>query len=40
MVDDGSKRTLKAIRSEYVAAMSVDEDDDGEDEDEDDEDQA
>ena len=41
MVDDGSKRTLKAIRTEYVAAISVeDEDDDAEDEDEDDEDQA
>lgn len=41
MIDDGSKRTLKAIRGEYVAAMSVDEDDDdSEDDDEDDEDQA
>jgi hypothetical protein len=35
-VDDGSKRTLKALRTEYVAAMSVDDDDDdGEDDDED-----
>jgi hypothetical protein len=41
MVDDGSKRTLKAIRSEYVATMSVDEDDDdSEDDDEEDDDQA
>jgi hypothetical protein len=36
MVDDGSKRTLKAIRSEYVAAMSVEDDDDEGDDDEDD----
>ena len=41
MVDDGTKRTLKAIRTEYVAAISAEEEDDEtEDEDEDDEDQA
>jgi hypothetical protein len=40
MVDDGSRRTLKAIRSEYVETISTDADDDGEDEDEDEDDQA
>ncbi len=38
MVDDGSKRTLKAIRSEYVATISIDGDDDSEDDEEDDDD--
>ena len=39
MVDDGSQRSLRTIRSEYVATLSVDdEDDDSEDDDEDDED--
>ena len=40
MLDDGSKRTLKAIRTEYVAAMSVEEDDDDGDDDEDDDEES
>lgn len=36
LVDDGTKRTLKAIRGEYAATVSADEDDDSDDEDDDD----